>query len=384
MSFSLSQSMNITPRLCNTSSVLLRRGPDAPGWIRHFSARAQLRTCSNQTAKSSSSEWTFSGNWVTPLRRQRLLWGRWASAQTRTPCWESWSRAGPAPRLARPLLTAMRGAQAKRTPCCLPARPPHPAESRHISGTGRTQTQTWGLLLSTAAMLPWGNLSFMGSQIMLKHAPIPVRKKRHNIQSWCRHPGYSKELVEWHLSNCHHSFNSDPETCVFLHRHVTWLFRKGVLHPACACFCHCCNMQILGTHFKLSTSKYIWRLTTEVTVSNCPREGSLRENISKACGVYTGQLNFYCSVSYLFLLAIICAHVHSPASFLQSRQQRSVLMPRHPAGSELLPGQRSYYHYCVCSHLAQGAAQTRCPNNGWGYKKCATKRKDSSHQADWS
>lgn len=166
--FPSSQWMNITLRLCDTSSMLLIRGPDAPGWIRHFPARAQLRTCSGQTARSSSSEWTSSGSWVTPPQRRRPLCGSWAWARTPTLCWGSWCGAGPALHPACPPLTAMRGAQAKVTPCCLPAGPSDPAESRHSSRTARVRTQNWGLLLSTAAMLPWGNFiaffpSFMGS-----------------------------------------------------------------------------------------------------------------------------------------------------------------------------------------------------------------------------
>ena len=150
--------MNAPSRLCNTSSMLLKRGPNAPGWIRHFSATRQLRTCSSQTARSSSSEWTSSGNWVTRRQRWRPLWESWAWARTPTPCWESWSGAGPTVRPARPVLTVIRGAQARGTLCCLPAGPWDPAGSHRNSGTRRVLTRNWGLSLLTAAMLPSGNL----------------------------------------------------------------------------------------------------------------------------------------------------------------------------------------------------------------------------------
>lgn len=135
--------------------MLLRGGPDAPGWNKHLRARAQLPNCLNRTTKSCSSEWTSSGSWVTPQQRWRPRWGSWGSAQTPTLCSESWLGAGQVYHPA--VLTVMTGAQAKRTFCCHSAGPLDP-QWLHKQGTGRMQTQTWGLLLLMAAMLLWGNL----------------------------------------------------------------------------------------------------------------------------------------------------------------------------------------------------------------------------------
>lgn len=151
------------------SLTQIAEDPDVPRWIQYSTSRAPLQSHPNWTARTSSSEWTSSGNWVTPLRMWRQPWGSWAYAPTPTLCWESWSRAGSALRPAA--LKGMRKARAPRTLCCPQVGSRDRPEWRHNSGIERTRTWSWGRLLLTAATLPSGSLvalplSFMAWEIV--------------------------------------------------------------------------------------------------------------------------------------------------------------------------------------------------------------------------
>lgn len=99
---------------------------------------------------------------------------------------------------------------------------------------------------------------------------------------------------------------------------------------------------------------------------------------TNGCGVYAGWLNWTLSILFVLNLVFEIAFYF----FWQPWQQGSVLLQRHTAGSELLPGQRSQRHYCVCSRLAQRTAQTWCPHSRWGHMKCMAKCADRSHVSE--